>query len=169
MFGCSKGCRRETGVEENGRRAKRGMCELSICMNPPLFMPTATCSATSNSYHRTDEPMITYTGAEHRGRVLVWYRSEDGHKNERQPAKSAKSGLRKSMGARPDGRGRVMSRVSRRVDVSALLFTLYLRIESNPTRFLLLLCLLWLLAGKNSLVWTASVRSSCKICLYICL
>lgn len=87
MFGSSKGCRRETGVEEIGRRAKRGMCELSICMNPPLLRPTPTCSATSNSYHRAEEPLITYTGAEHRGRVLMWYRSEDGHKNERQPAK----------------------------------------------------------------------------------
>ena len=93
----------ETDVEEIGRREE---CELSICMNPPLLRPTATCSAASTSYHRAEEPMITYTGAEHRGRVLMWYRSEDGHKNERQLRGSSCSVVARKTGRRADGRGR---------------------------------------------------------------
>ena len=62
--------------------------------------------------------MITYTGAEHRGRVLMWYRSEEGHKNERAAAKKLFVIFENRWVGRVDGQTveeEVLSRVSHRV------------------------------------------------------
>ena len=69
--------------------------------------------------------MITYTGAEHRGRVLMWYRKEEGHKNERQARGLLHA---RSLEKRVDGQTveeEVLSRVSHRIDVLALPYFLH--------------------------------------------